>query len=493
MARSRLLGVAAVALVLGILAPSASGAQPGGFYFAGYNYYAEGGTGTYSEFVTKPILNPYLSPTVTALAGSDYSTYAVLAGGVVEDFGWAGGGALGNGGEEISPTFPEVLALPAPATDIAGGYNGFALAALANGTVAAWGDNTYGEVGIGTSGASKEQFTPALVPGLEGVLAVAAGCYTSYALRADGKVEAWGYGGGGNLGNGTETSAQTTPVEVAGLEEVVAIAANCETAYALLADGKVKSWGLGSHGELGNGTIAPKQTTPVEVSGLEGVTAIAAGYYAGYALLGDGTVASWGYNTTGELGDGTSTERDAPVAVSGLTGVRSIGASAQTGYAVLASGAAYGWGYGFYGELGERQARGGSRSEIAAADPRALRRARDRQGQPRRRAARDPRGARVALRLERRIRQRRRRLHEHRAYRHAQERRPRATRGLRGCPRRRRRRVVHGKRVTPARARRSARVPPAPSRSRSARPRPAPPPPRSASLPRPRTRCRRSR
>jgi alpha-tubulin suppressor-like RCC1 family protein len=81
------------------------------------------------------------------------------------------------------------------------------------------------------------------------------------------------------------------------------------------------SWGLNSQGQLGNGTT--DEYGPYgEVSGLDSdVVQVAAGFSHGLGVISDGTVRAWGDNTYGQLGDGTQTERSTPVQVTGLTGV----------------------------------------------------------------------------------------------------------------------------------------------------------------------------
>src|SRR5580704_3915382 len=81
---------------------------------------------------------------------------------------------------------------------------------------------------------------------------------------------------------------------------------------ALLNDGTVRVWGEGNYGELGNGLFGIDSPTPVAVSGLSGVVAIARGSYHNLALLGDGTVRAWGFNAWGQLGDGTTMNRATP-------------------------------------------------------------------------------------------------------------------------------------------------------------------------------------
>ncbi len=154
---------------------------------------------------------------------------------------------------------------------------------------------------------------PCAVPGLAGVIAIAAGGDHSLALRNDGTVWAWGQNYSGELGDGTNTP-RATPMPVKGLAGIVAIAAGSSFSFAIRNDGAVFAWGANWASQLGDGS-GLEQSLPVAVGGLAGTVAIAGGGTGAMALKSDGTVRAWGNNIDGRLGDGTFATRDTPVVV----------------------------------------------------------------------------------------------------------------------------------------------------------------------------------
>jgi alpha-tubulin suppressor-like RCC1 family protein len=276
---------------------------------------------------------------------------------------------LGTG--EVTPSSPEptrVVNLSGVRAVAGGGRSESAYALRNDGTVWAWGNNVGGQLGNGwSSGSSGGWVTePVRVLGLTGVTAISATGYNGFALRNDGTVWAWGSDAGGLLGDGPFCDVLTgctspVPVQVSELTDVVAIATNHTTAYAVRADGTVWVWGSNLHGALGNGSALGAASAPEQVPGLTGVTAIAGGGNSAYVLRADGTVWSWGQNRHGQLGNGQACDPNAalpcestvPVQVSGLTGVTAVAGGFANGYAVLADGTVRAWGTDDAGRLGD--------------------------------------------------------------------------------------------------------------------------------------------
>ncbi|MBX3716686.1 MAG: VCBS repeat-containing protein [Burkholderiales bacterium] len=287
-------------------------------------------------------------------------------------YAW-GQAPLGDGTTNSSPT-PILVTTCATPTAVSAGNNHYLVRCL-DGTVVSWGANSSGQVGVGSTAVSQYN-TAQTVVGVGGagtlsnVTAIAAGYNSSYALRGDGTVVAWGYNDFGQLGDGTITSrsAPVAVVNVGGagtLSGVVAIAAGRYWAMALKNDGTVVAWGYNGYGQLGNGTTNTPFLSPNPVSGvggvgtLSGITAIGAGGAGtSYAIDASGKAYAWGNNNDGLVGDGTTAQRLTPVPsllppVTGMDGALSdclncnTAAAAMTPYGLVKT-----WGNNDFGQLG---------------------------------------------------------------------------------------------------------------------------------------------
>jgi cysteine-rich repeat protein len=213
---------------------------------------------------------------------------------------------------------------------------------LTDHTVQCGGDNFLGELGDGTRTA---HLTPAPVPGLSNVQQIAVGSGHSCALLFDKTVKCWGDDVNGEIGDGATGVFRFTPVAVVGLANVTAISSSHQHTCAVLTDGTVKCWGANTTGQLGDGTLTDR-SVPTIVPGLSGAIGVAAGLNHSCALLGDRTVKCWGQNTHGEVGDGTTALRLTPTTVGGLSGVFGIAAGFGVSCGILSGGKVKCWGLG---------------------------------------------------------------------------------------------------------------------------------------------------
>jgi alpha-tubulin suppressor-like RCC1 family protein len=272
---------------------------------------------------------------VAAIAGGDGQSLAVTGDGAV----WAWGSSTGIWGEE-----PAHTSTPVPVSGLTGVV---AIAASGSHSLALTGEGAVWERG-------PRQWaywsTPVQVRGLTGVVAIAAGDAHSVAVKGDGTVWAWGSNWGGQLGDGTTTD-RLEPVQVSGLTDVVAVAADYHS-LALKSDGTVWAWGDNSWGQLGDGTRTAR-ATPVQVSALNDVAAIATrteemfiGIAHSVALKHDGTVWEW------PIYESFVPKSLTPVQVAGLTNIVAVAEGGGHSLTLKGDGTVWAWGQNISGQLG---------------------------------------------------------------------------------------------------------------------------------------------
>jgi alpha-tubulin suppressor-like RCC1 family protein len=292
-----------------------------------------------------------LSTGVGALSAGESHSCALTTDGGIQCWGYNGFGQLGDGTttNAFSPIGVVGLSSSSILSISAGG--GHTCTVTSRGSVKCWGLNTSGQLGDGTR---KTSATPTQVSNLPpGILAVAAGGQHTCAITPSGGVSCWGRNSSGQLGNGT-TKNSSVPVQVSGLASgVVEIAAGGAHTCAVTAEGGVLCWGAGSFGQLGNGAVKGS-STPASVSGLgSGVAAVSTGGFHSCALTAVGGVLCWGLNTSGQLGNGTTENSSVPVGVAGLgSGVSAIAAGGSHTCAHSSTGAVLCWGLNSSGQLG---------------------------------------------------------------------------------------------------------------------------------------------
>jgi len=302
--------------------------------------------------------------------GSGNDLVLQWAGTRVAGWGLNNYGQLGDGGttQRLMPVAAVHSGVLADKTifAISTGYL-HSVALCSDGTLASWGYNIQGQLG---DNGSAHQNVPVAVD-TSGVLAgkvvvgIASGSYHNLVLCSDGTVAAWGFNNHGQLGNGTKVTARAPVlVNTGGIlagKQVVAVAAGTYQSFAVCSDGTLAAWGYNDEGELGNGgTTGSLVPVAVDVSGVlagRKVAKIAAGQYHTLALCTDGTVVSWGYNPRGQLGNSSIADRKSPVTIGSfgaLSGksVKAIAAGASHSFAWCSDGTIAAWGFNSQSQLG---------------------------------------------------------------------------------------------------------------------------------------------
>jgi alpha-tubulin suppressor-like RCC1 family protein len=332
--------------------------RPGGPVFAsGINDLGQLGSGgsTYSS-----VLIPADLPAgtrVTAIAADEDQSLALTSDGGFLTWGGSQSGIRTTGAT------PAAMSLPAGTrvTAIASAPD-HTLALTADGRILAWDSNSDGQLGCDDDVCYTAPIYVQPPAGTD-VIAIAAGASFSLALTSDGRVLAWGYNGYGLMGddNDDDQYGPACVVLPAGAD-VTAIAAGGDHWLALMSDGRIFAWGDNGSGDLGNGITVSTSNgdgtpTPAQADLPTGtqVTAIAAGATDSLAVTSDGRVLAWGYNGSGQLGNGSTTSSPVPVPVDLPPGmqVTAVAAGDDHTVAVTSDGRALAWGYNAWGQLGD--------------------------------------------------------------------------------------------------------------------------------------------
>ena len=304
---------------------------------------------------------------VSLVAAGGFHNLALHPGETLRGWGQNARGQLGASKtivEEVGKveTLPRPTCVKTVTAAAAGAWH--SLGITSDSSAAAWGENFLGQLG-GTN-----DDAPRAVSVYEGgggplvtAIAVAAGDDHSLALKVDGTVWSWGgnfYGqlGIGTSGSGTDSNLAVQVLDAGGgyLEGVVAIAAGGLHSLALKADGTVWAWGDDLFGQLGTGSSGGLSPLPVMVDTALRFRAIGAGGNHSLGVAEDGTAHAWGYNGTGQLGDGSTIDRTTPVGVVTASGalelVAEVGGGSQHSLGRLGDGSVWAWGNNNHGPLG---------------------------------------------------------------------------------------------------------------------------------------------
>jgi alpha-tubulin suppressor-like RCC1 family protein len=190
---------------------------------------------------------------------------------------------------------------------------------------------------------------------LTGAVSVSSGVYHACAVLSGGPIRCWGDSRSVPNGiAGARYSAGSIAVPISGIGDAASVSAGGFHTCAVLSGGAVECWGDNGSGQLGDGTLT-NRSVPVAVEGISSAVSISAGggdLSHTCAVLTSGAVECWGDNERGELGDGTTATSLVPVAVSGIANAVSVSSGLYHSCALLSSGTVECWGDNHYGQLG---------------------------------------------------------------------------------------------------------------------------------------------
>ena len=299
------------------------------------------------------------SPVTTAAGGTNWKqvsggddfTAAIKYDGTLWTWGWNNVGQLGDNttGTRSSPI-----------TTIAGGTNwkqvstglGHTAAIKTNGELWVWGVNSYGV--LGTNNISNYSSPVTTIAGGTNWQQVACGYYHTAAIKTDGTLWTWGFNSYGGLGT-NNTSSYSSPVTTSGGgTNWKQVTAGVGHTAAIKTDGTLWTWGGNDYGQLGDNTITAKSSPITTIAGGTNWKQVIVGYYHTAAIKTNGELWTWGRNDFGQLGNNNTSSYSSPVTtIAGGTNWKSVAGGGYHTLAIKTDGTLWTWGSNSSGQLGD--------------------------------------------------------------------------------------------------------------------------------------------
>ena len=286
--------------------------------------------------------------------GGNFSA-AIKTDGTLWTWGSGGSGQLGDNTVTTKST---------PVTTFAGGTNwkqvsvgpNHCAAIKTDGTLWTWGRGLYGA--LGTNDTTNRRTPVTTFAGGTNWKQVSAGGTASAAIctaiKTDGTLWIWGSGSSGQLGDNTETTKSTPVTTFAGGTNWKQVSAGGKYTAAIKTDGTLWTWGYGAKGQLGDNTIDNKSTPVTTFAGGTNWKQVSGGNLHCAAIKTDGTLWTWGYGSSGQLGDNTVTRKSTPVTTfAGGTNWKQVSSGNAQCAAIKTDGTLWTWGSNQYGRLGD--------------------------------------------------------------------------------------------------------------------------------------------
>ncbi len=318
----------------------------GSLWAWGYNSDGQMGNGKADFLVyTSPVK---IMDDVVQVAAGFGSSFAIKTDGSLWAWGNNYDAQLGDGTGEDKPTPIKIMD---GVTQVTAGYS-HTLAIKTDGSLWAWGSNSNGQLGNGESGSGKKQSTPIKI--MDDVNQVAAGHSHTLAIKTDGSLWAWGSNSYGQLGDGT-TTPKTIPIKI--IDNISQISAGSSHSVAISSDNILYSWGINDYlGILVDG-ISNATLSPVNI--YNGVIEVDANYNNTIFLTSEGNIFVFGDNSNGQLGY-DNTDFNVPVEVP-IDDVVNIAAGGNTSFAITGLNRLYGWGADRECEIGDEDCKAKTR------------------------------------------------------------------------------------------------------------------------------------
>lgn len=295
-----------------------------------------------------------------SVAAGSSNSYALKTNGTLWAWGNGGLGQLGNGGLVLGdPGFNDTnyTYIPIQVGTDSNWQNvksgtGHVVALKSNGTIWAWGYNAYGQVGDGTGGDGSNfniKKYPTQIGTANNWQFIDCGFRSSFAIKNDGSLWAWGRNDYGQLGDGTNVD-KNTPVQIGNANNWYRVSISGDATLALKTDGTLWSWGRNVNWQLGTGQSMPNTNVPIQVGTATNWQSISAGGVQSTAIKTDGTLWVWGEGFYG-FGDGTNTPKDIPTQIGTATDWQTISAGGVHTAVIKTNNTLWNWGWNSSGQL----------------------------------------------------------------------------------------------------------------------------------------------
>jgi alpha-tubulin suppressor-like RCC1 family protein len=273
---------------------------------------------------------------------------------------WSWGvNSVGQLGDNTTTSRSSPVSVVAGFTDwcqISAGANHTA-AIRTSGSAWTWGSNLFGQLGDNTT--SNKSSPVSVVGGFTDWRQIGAGQFFTVAVRTGGTM--WSWGAAGALGDNNFTSRSSPVSVVGGFTDWCQVSAGSLHTVALRTGGSAWAWGCNGQGRLGDNTTIDRSSPVSVVGGFTNWSQVSGGGLNTVAIRTNGCAWAWGYNASGQVGDGTTTNRSSPVSVvGGFTDWCQVDSSSNpqlicssTTVAVRTNGSAWSWGSNLYGRLGD--------------------------------------------------------------------------------------------------------------------------------------------